>query len=228
MSPNARPFAKYFDHTALAPETGPIEIRKLCAEAHEYGFAAVCVNPIWVPLAKRMLVDSPVKVASVCGFPLGANRTDIKTQEAVKAVLDGAAEIDLVANIGWLVSDGFLQAGSEIDAVRRELPDEVILKVIIECNKLTANQQREAARAVADNGAHFVKTGTGFFGAVRVDQIMDIRDAIGDTAQIKAAGGIRALAQCRELIDAGSDRLGCSKTVAIMREALESGLDPSL
>ncbi|MBD3258433.1 deoxyribose-phosphate aldolase, partial [candidate division GN15 bacterium] len=158
-----------FDHTNLQPDLGPQGVQTLCMEARQYGFWSVCLNPIWVPLAARFLQDSAVKVTSVSGFPLGANRTDLKTMEAVKGTMDGANEIDMVANITWLTDGEATRARDEIAVIRQELPKDVLLKVIIECGRLTEDQQREAVMAVIDGGAEFVKSGTGFYSPVTVE-----------------------------------------------------------
>jgi deoxyribose-phosphate aldolase len=209
-----------FDHAALQPEMDERTIVRSCHEAVEHRFHAVAVNPVWVTVARRELQGSPVKILSVAGFPLGANRTDIKIVEAIKGVLDGAHEIDMVANIGWLASDCFLKAEQEISEVRKNLSDEVILKVIIEAGKLTPDRQVEATKAVINAGAQFVKTSTGFFGGATVDQVRSLHRAAEGRIGVKAAGGIRTLGQCRELIEAGATRLGSSASVRIIQELM--------
>lgn len=207
-----------FDHAALQSEVGEAAIRRLCDEALAHGFCSVAVNPAWTSLAADLLKTSAVKVLSVSGFPLGAARTDIKVIEAVEGVNDGAHEIDMVANIGWLCSDRFEEAESEIRKVRRNLPPEVLLKVIIEAGKLTERQQVEATRCVINGGAQFVKTCTGFFGGATVEQVRTLHAAAAGQIEVKASGGIRTLAQCRELLEAGATRLGSSSSVAILHE----------
>ena len=207
-----------FDHTNLSPDATPEDIQRLCDEAREYDFHSVCVSPIWAPLASRLLADSAVRICTVCDFPGGNNRTELKTIEAIKGALDGAHEIDIVANIGWLASGEFSKARDEIAAVRRELPKDVALKVIIECGRLLPDQWREATMAVVDSGAEFVKSGTGMHSPVTGDQVRVLADTAAGRIKVKAAGGIRTLSQCRDLIAAGADRLGCSASVAIMRE----------
>jgi len=208
-----------FDHAALQPEVDEAAIIKLCNEAREYSFAAVAVNPTWVSLAASELNRCRVAVLTVSGFPLGASSTEIKIAEAVRGVADGASEIDMVANIGWLISGHIPEAESEIREVRQNLPEHVVLKVIIEAGKLTPRQQADAARAVLNGGAQFVKTCTGFFGGATVEQVRTLSEAVGDRIEVKASGGIRTLKQCRQLIEAGATRLGASSSVAIMREA---------
>ncbi len=207
-----------FDHAALKPEVDEASIRRLCAEAREYAFFAVAVNPVWVSVARRELQGSAVRILSVAGFPLGASRTDIKVLEAVKGVSDGAHEIDMVANIGWLVSNRLSEAEGEIAAVRKALPHNVILKVIIEAGCLSEAQQVDATRAVVNGGAQFVKTCTGFFGGATVEQVRTLCRAAGGDIEVKASGGIRTLEQCLHLLEAGATRLGSSASVDIVNE----------
>ena len=195
-------------------------IRKLCAEAREYEFYSVAVNPVWVKAARDALRETGVKILSVSGFPLGASRTDVKVIEAAKGVSDGAHEIDMVANIGWLAANRFYQAEKEITEVRKALPHNVILKVIIEAGCLNKAQQIEAIKVVINGGAQFVKTCTGFFGGATVEQVRTLHDAAGGQIEVKASGGIRSLEQCRQLLEAGATRLGSSASVAIMQEFL--------
>jgi len=195
-------------------------IRKLCAEAREYEFYSVAVNPVWVKAARDALRETGVKILSVSGFPLGASRTDVKVIEAAKGVSDGAHEIDMVANIGWLAANRFYQAEKEITEVRKALPHNVILKVIIEAGCLSKAQQIEAIKVVINGGAQFVKTCTGFFGGATVEQVRTLHDAAGGQIEVKASGGIRSLEQCRQLLEAGATRLGSSASVAIMQEFL--------
>lgn len=207
-----------FDHTALKPEVDSKTIHRLCDEAKQYRFHSVVVNPVWVTAARTALSESDVKVTATCGFPLGANCTEIKLAEAVLAVADGAHEIDMVANIGWLVAGELAEAETEIRRIRDGLPREIILKVIIEASKLTDELQTEAARIVARSGAQFVKTSTGFFGGATTEQVRRLIDAGAGKIEVKASGGIKTLEQCRQLIDAGATRLGSSASVTIMRE----------
>ncbi|MDF1544148.1 MAG: deoxyribose-phosphate aldolase [bacterium] len=206
------------DHAALHSEFSEKEIVQLCREAREHSFYSVAVNPIWTKRAKSELKDSEVKILTVSGFPLGASRTDVKVIEAVKGVSDGADEIDMVANIGWLASGQFDQAEEEIRIIRENLPYNVLLKVIIEAGKLSEKQQREATRCVVKAGAQFVKTCTGFFGGATVDQVSILADSAAGEIEVKASGGIRTLEQCRQLLAAGASRLGSSSSVAIMSE----------
>ena len=207
-----------FDHAALKPEVTEQDIETLCHEAIKYNFYSVAINPVWVKTAARTLRGSPVKILSVSGFPLGASRTDVKVIEAVKGASDGADEIDMVANVGWLTVDRFKDAEEEIRIIRENLPYNVVLKVIIEAGKLTQHQQTEATRCVAHAGAQFVKTCTGFFGGATVEQVETLCSAADGKIEIKAYGGIRTLKQCQELLKAGAARLGSSASVDIIKE----------
>ena len=207
-----------FDHASLHQEINEKDIVRLCRDAVEYDFYSIAINPVWVGLARETLQNSHVQILSVSGFPLGAHRTDVKVAEAVKGVSDGAREIDMVANIGWLTSNQFGKAEAEINEVRKSLPYNVILKVIIEAGKLTEEQQIEATRAVINGGAQFVKTCTGFFGGATVQQVKTLYKAAQGQIEVKASGGIKTLTQCRELLEAGATRLGSSSSVAIMNE----------
>ncbi|MCM2271846.1 MAG: deoxyribose-phosphate aldolase [candidate division Zixibacteria bacterium] len=207
-----------FDHAALAPEVNELAIRDLCSAAILHDLYAVCVNPAWVATAASLLRSTNIKVVSVVGFPLGANRTDIKVAEAYEAVEDGAREIDMVANIGWILSGRFTDVETEIRKVRRQLPPEVLLKVIIEAGILSHDQQVEATKAVVSGGAQFVKTSTGFFGGATVEQVKILHAAGSGQIEIKASGGIRTVEDCRTLLAAGASRLGSSSCPEIMRE----------
>ncbi len=209
---------EYFDHAALKPNVDQQAITKLCKEAIEYKFFAVAVNPFWVKTAAELVRNTNVKVVSTVAFPLGANRTDIKIYEAARAVSDGADEIDMVANIGWLKSGEFAIVEQEIANVRKSVPFNILLKVIIECSLLTEPEQISAAKAVVNGEAQFVKTGTGFSGNVTPEQVKILFEAVGGQIEVKASGGIKTAGQCRELIECGASRLGSSSSVAIVQE----------
>ena len=209
------------DHASLHSEVSESQIITLCKEAVEHDFYSVAVNPVWTSLAAAQLKESRVKVLSVSGFPLGASRTDVKVIEAVRGVADGAGEIDMVANIGWLASDAYKKAEQEIKIIRENLPYNVILKVIIEAGKLTPLQQGESTKAVIAGGAQFVKTCTGFFGGATVEQVATLSKAAKGKIEVKASGGIKTLEQCRELLEAGASRLGSSSSVQIMEQHLK-------
>jgi len=207
-----------FDYAALNSEVTEADVRRTCAEAIQCELCAVCFNPVWIRIASEIVAGTGVRVISVAGFPLGANRTSQKVIEAAEAVQDGADEIDMVANIGWLCSDRFVEAEAEMRKVRRNLPEDVVLKVIIEAGKLTSAQQVDATSAVINSGAQFVKTSTGFFGGATIEQVEILHRAARGQIQVKASGGIRTLDQCREFLKAGAARLGSSSCVNILNE----------
>ena len=207
-----------FDHALLIPEANESKIRQVCREAVKYNFFSVAVNPVWVKTAHEELAHTPVKILSVAGFPLSAMRSDLKVLEAVKGVDDGAHEIDMVANVGWIVDNRFIAVENEIALIRESLPFNVVLKVIIEAGKLSEQQQIDATKAIVNAGAQFVKTCTGFFGGATVEQVATLYQAAAGRIQVKASGGIKTLTQCEALLKAGATRLGSSSSVAIMEE----------
>ena len=217
----ARDVAAVIDHTLLKPEAAAADIRKLCQEARQYGFASVCVNPYWVPLAAAELAGSPVKVCTVVGFPLGASTTAIKVAEAEATARGGAQEIDMVLNIGEL-------RGGNHDAVRLDIQAVAnaahtvgaILKVILETALLDDSQKIAACTLAKEAGAEFVKTSTGFstHGAT-VHDVALMRQAVGPQMGVKASGGIRTLEDLEQMIAAGATRIGTSSGVRIV-EAL--------
>jgi deoxyribose-phosphate aldolase len=207
-----------FDYAALKSDTAKKAVLTLCNEAIENNFFAVAVNPVWVKIASEKLKGTNTKVVSTAGFPLGANRTDVKASEAAKAVNDGATEIDMVANIGWIKSGNFKAVEKEIAEIRKSIPFNIILKVIIEASLLAESEQIEATNAVVAGGAQFVKTGTGFFGSATVEQVQTLFKAANDMIEVKASGGIRTVEQCRKLLEIGAVRLGSSSCVYIMKE----------
>ena len=208
----------HFDHAVLKPDVTEQAITKLCNEAIEHKFFAVAVNPVWVRTAAELVQGTNVKVVSTVAFPLGANRTDIKTDEAARAVSDGADEIDMVANLGWLKSGDFTKVEQEIKEIRKSVPFNVLLKVIIECSLLNKPEQISAAKAVINGGAQFVKTSTGFSGGVTLDQVKILFEAVSGQIEVKASGGIKTARQCQDLIECGASRLGSSSSVAIVQE----------
>ena len=211
--------ARYLDHTLLRPNATEEEIRKLCEEGLEYQFASVCVNPCWVPLASRLLENSTVKVCTVAGFPLGANRTDVKEYEARRSVFDGATEIDMVINVGALKSNNDPAVHDDIGAVVRACHENgAHCKVIIETAFLTEDEKVKACTLAREAGADFVKTSTGFgpAGATAADVAL-MRQVVGPELGVKAAGGIRGLAETREMIEAGATRIGASAGVKIVK-----------
>lgn len=219
--------ARLIDHTALKPDTPETHIRKLCEEARRYGFAAVCVNPCYVPLAAELLQGSNVAVCTVVGFPLGANRTPIKAAEAQQAIQDGATELDMVLNVGLLKSGRLrdvledLRAVIELAHQTPLLPSykPILVKVILETALLTDAEKETACQLALEAGADFVKTSTGFAGGgATVEDVALMRRVVGNRMGIKASGGIRTRAQAEALLAAGATRLGTSAGVALVSD----------
>ncbi len=213
-----RDLARYIDHTLLKPEASAADIDKLCAEAVEYGFAAVCVNPSWVRRAARNVQGSTVRVASVVGFPLGATTPEIKAMEARRAIRDGAREIDMVINIGALKSGDHEAVRRDIDRVSDACREAGARnKVIIEAALLTDEEKVIASHLAKLARADYVKTSTGFGpGGATVHDVLLMRETVGPEMGIKAAGGIRSAEDVKEMIAAGATRIGASAGVAIV------------
>jgi len=218
--------AAAIEHTLLKSEATPALIERLCDEAVQHGFVGVCVNPIWVSPCARRLAGSPVKVVSVIGFPLGASTTCTKVAETEQAIEDGAVEIDMVVRVGDLIAGETSSSRDDIravvDAVHGASPDH-LLKVILETAALTPEQIVTGCRCSAEAQADFVKTSTGFHpaGGASVESVRLLHKH-ASPLRVKAAGGIRDLAGARAMIEAGASRLGCSSSVAIMKE-LDAG-----
>jgi deoxyribose-phosphate aldolase len=207
---------RYLDHTLLRPDAAPEDIERLCCEVYDHNFHSAVVTPIYVSLVSKLLRGSDVKTCSVVSFPLGASQTEIKIAEAIRAEADGAQEIDIVANLGWLQSGRFGEATRELFDIRRRLSPDTVLKVIIETPLLKPPLWKESAEAVIRSGAQYVKTATGFFGATTRRHVEQLREYCGDRIKIKAAGGIRTAAEAIAMIMAGAGRIGSSSSVAIM------------
>lgn len=214
--------AGMIDHTMLKPVATRADIIKLCAEAREYGFASVCVNPYYVPLAAEQLKGSDVLVCTVIGFPLGSNSTAVKAFEAREAVKNGAREVDMVINIGALKE---LNEGVVLEDIRavveaaRSHDTAAITKVIIETCYLTREEKIKACRLAVQAGAHFVKTSTGFGdGGATVEDIALMREIVGPGMGVKASGGIKNARQALAMIRAGANRIGASAGVDIINE----------
>ncbi|MEF2277672.1 deoxyribose-phosphate aldolase [Deinococcus sp. YIM 134068] len=208
--------APYIDHTLLKATATAADIRLLCAEAREHGFYAVCINPVFVPLAVAELAGSGVKVATVCGFPLGAVLSEQKAVEARLSVEAGADEVDMVIHLGAALGGDWEAVEADVRAVRRAIPG-TVLKVIIETCYLNEDQKRGATGAAVRGGADFVKTSTGFgTGGATVEDVRLMAEVIAGRAQIKAAGGVRTPADAEAMIAAGATRLGTSGGVALV------------
>lgn len=217
--------AAMIDHTLLKPEATAEAIDRLCDEAGRYGFIAVCVNPIWVARCAGRLRGTPVRVASVAGFPLGANRTETKVTEARRAIDDGACEIDMVIPLGALLGGETGLVRDDIAAVAEAVHAggaRHLLKVILEAAALTDEQIIAGCRCAVEARADLVKTSTGFHpaGGARVEHVRLMKRHAAPLA-VKAAGGIRTPADLLAMVEAGATRIGCSAGPAIMDQFLK-------
>ena len=213
--------ASYIDHTLLKPTTLLAEIEKLCNEAVEYGFAAVCIPPPFVKRATTILSSTGIKVATVIGFPFGYAATEAKVAEAILAIVDGADELDMVINLVALKNGdwNYLQkeVGLIIDMVKQK---NKILKVIIESGILTDEEIIRSCELYSKAGADFIKTSTGYAEkGASVETVQLMRKHLPSSVKIKASGGIRSYDFAKQLIEAGANRLGCSASVAIVTGA---------
>lgn len=210
--------AAVIDHTLLKATATSDQIVSICQEARQYGFAAVCVNPFYVPLAARELSGSKVKTCSVIGFPLGANASSTKAEEAALAVSKGARELDMVINIGALKTGDRNSVEKDIRQVVAAA-GEALVKVIIETCYLTDSEKSLACELAIEAGAHYVKTSTGFgTGGAAVEDIRLMRSIVGSALKIKASGGIGSLEAAVAMLEAGADRIGASASVTIVSE----------
>jgi deoxyribose-phosphate aldolase len=214
--------AKMFDSTNVKAVATKSEISTLCAEAVHHGFGCVCVNPVYVKVAAKILKESNVKVSSTVGFPFGASLPETKAFEAAKAVEDGADEVDMVIDLSALKSGNF-------DAVKRDIAAVVdvkgmskgtIVKVIIETAYLTQEEKVIACKLAKEAGADFVKTSTGFFGSgATVADVRLMKQTVGEDMGVKAAGNIRTYADAVAMIEAGATRIGTSAAATIIKDA---------
>ena len=216
MSLSVEDLASLIDHTRLKPETKKVKIKELCDEAITYQFASVCINPVHVAYAAELLQDSPVKVCCVVGFPLGATLPEVKAFETREVVRQGAQEVDMVINVGALRDQNYELVQSDIESVV-SAADGAHVKVILETGLLVDDEKRRASQISKKAGADFVKTSTGFgpMGATPHD-VRLMREVVGQSMGVKAAGGIRSFKDALRLIDAGATRLGTSSGVAIL------------
>ncbi|HFR3779247.1 TPA: deoxyribose-phosphate aldolase, partial [Streptococcus suis] len=205
------------------PETTQEQVEKILAEAKEYDFASVCVNPTWVALAAESLKDSDVKVCTVIGFPLGANTSAVKAFETKDAISNGADEIDMVINIGALKTGNYDLVLEDIKAVVAASGDKLV-KVIIEACLLTDDEKVKACQLSQEAGADYVKTSTGFStGGATVADVALMRKTVGPDMGVKASGGARSYEDAIAFIEAGASRIGASSGVAIMNGAQADG-----
>ena len=222
MTMTKNELAKMIDHTILKPIATQEDVTKLCNEALEYGFASVCINPSFVPLAANTLKSSTVLVCTVIGFPLGSTTTDVKVFEAQEAVKNGAMEVDMVINIGALKEQHEDVVFQDIRAVveaTKGANSEAITKVIIETCYLSDEEKILACRLAKKAGAHFVKTSTGFgSGGATTHDISLMRETVGVEMGVKASGGIKNLQQVLSMVRAGATRIGASAGVDIVKE----------
>lgn len=208
--------ADFIDHTLLKAEATRAEVEQLCAEAVESTFAAVCVNPAWVPLCADRVKGSAVKVATVVGFPLGANQSETKAFEASLAVRQGAHEVDMVAAIGAMKSGDWALVARDVRAVV-DAAGGALVKVIIESAALTPVEIIKASAIAKEMGAHYVKTSTGFHpaGGASAEAVALMRLTVGDALGVKASGAVRDCATALRMINAGATRIGTSSGVAM-------------
>jgi len=212
-------FAQYFDHTLLNPLTTEQQIRDLCQEAVQYGFYSVCIQPRWVDLAAGILRGSGVKVCTVAGFPLGANTARIKAAEADVAIMAGADEIDMVADLSAIAAmdrSFLLHDIRSVVKICRSVRPGVLLKLIIESAAMTDAQIIFACQTAQEAGADFVKTSTGFHpaGGAKVEHVRLMAQSAG-RCKVKASGGIKTAADALAMIEAGASRIGASASIAI-------------
>lgn len=208
--------AKFIDHTILKPNATQEDVKKICQEAKEYGFASVCVNQYYTKFVKEQLATSEVKVCTVVGFPLGAVSSEIKAFETTKAIEDGADEIDMVINIGALKDEKYDYVLNDIKAVV-EAAKPALVKVILETCLLTDKEKVKACQLSLEAGANFVKTSTGFStGGATVSDIKLMRETVGSEVGVKASGAVRDYETAIAVIEAGANRIGASAGIAIV------------
>ena len=215
--------APYIDHTVLKPTTLVADVEKICAEATQYHFAAVCIPPLFVKKAKELLKDSSVKVATVIGFPFGYSAIEAKVAETILAIIDGADELDLVINISAIKNNDWQFLASEINAI---LPivrkQNKVIKIIIESGVLTDNEIIKCCDLYGAAGVDFMKTSTGYADkGATVEAVKLMRTHLADNVRIKASGGIKTYTFAKQLIEAGATRLGCSSSIQIVNEAAQ-------
>ncbi len=213
----AKHLAPLIDHTILKPDADQLQVEKILEEAKEFGFKSVCINPCWVPLASSFLQGTPVEVCTVIGFPLGANHHQLKLDETAMAMEQGATEIDMVLNIGFLKSGLWTEAEKEIKAIAALMASQGVLKVILETCLLTKEEIKMACKVSMQAGANFVKTSTGFSkGGATVEDVELMRSVVGEHLGVKASGGVRDYPTAMAMLNAGATRLGSSSGINII------------
>jgi deoxyribose-phosphate aldolase len=214
--------AHYIDHTLLKQTTTLAEIEILCRESIEYGFASVCIPPLYIKKAKEILVNTDVKVATVIGFPLGYCAIEAKVAEIVLAIVDGVDELDTVVNISAIKNGDWTFIGNEINTIMPIIKNKnKIIKVIIESGVLTDDEIIKCCDIYGAAGVDYVKTSTGFAEkGASIHDVKLIRTHLADSVKIKASGGIRSYSFAKELINAGANRIGCSASIEIVKEGV--------
>jgi deoxyribose-phosphate aldolase len=209
--------AKAIDHSLLRPELTLTEVRDGCELAARYEVASACVRPADVEFAAGLLTGSSVAVGTVVGFPHGSHATATKVFESERALEDGATELDMVINIGWLRSGEDTRVGDDIAAVVKAAGDQAIVKVILENAYLNDDEKIRGCRLAESAGAHYVKTSTGFApGGATNEDLKLMRNTVSSAVKVKAAGGVRTLDALLEVMDIGVDRIGATQTAAIL------------
>ena len=218
--------AQMIDHTILKANATEEEVKVLCEEAKQYGFATVCINPCYIPQAVHLLQGTDVGITTVVGFPLGSMTSMAKAYEAREAVELGATEIDMVINVGAMKDEKYDYIRHEISEVTKaskEVEPTTIVKVILETCLLTKDEIKKACELAVEAGADYVKTSTGFStGGATVEDIALMRQTVGPDVGVKASGGVRSYADAKVMIEAGATRIGASASVAITNEAKNS------
>lgn len=209
-------FNSLIDHTILKADATEADVQRICEEAKANDFASVCINPYWVKKSAELLANSPVKVCTVIGFPLGANTKETKAFETKNAIANGAGEVDMVINIGAL-------KGGQLDVVKEDIEavvtaaEKTLVKVIIETALLTDEEKEIACKLSLEAGADYVKTSTGFStGGATVADVTLMKKIVGDKAKVKASGGVKTKETAEEMVAAGASRLGTSNGIQII------------
>ena len=219
-------FEQYFDHTILKQDATKDQVKKICAEAREHGFASVCVNSYYTAYVTEQLKGSGVKTCVVVGFPLGMAASDVKAYETAFAIRKGADEIDMVINTGLMKDKDYTGVFRDIKTVREACDnvgksmgkEHIILKVIIETCLLTEEEKIKMCELVTNAGAEYIKTSTGFsIAGATFDDVKLMHDHVGEGVKVKAAGGISSFDDAEKFIELGADRLGTSRLVKIMK-----------
>jgi deoxyribose-phosphate aldolase len=214
--------APLIDHALLIPAATPEQVEQACEQADRYGFATVCLHPCYTQMAAKLLHNKRPKVCTVIGFPYGATTSATKLYEAQEAVENGAMELDVVINLGWLKAGKTEEVHREIAEIRSATGQTI--KAILEMGLLTHAEKRLAAELCMDAGAAFLKTSTGLFGGATIADVRLLKELTKGKVEIKASGGIRTLEQALDLVVAGAARIGTSRSIDLMhqRDTLES------